>query len=81
MRRVSKVLVWRADEIVGNATTRKREIINIVEDGNEPTLIGKPRGPETPICKYCGKDARHATTLVPFYRNSNGIINAGWKCA
>jgi hypothetical protein len=49
-------------------------------DANEPTIVGKARGPELPICVACGKDARHEVTLHPFEERSGGVITKGWRC-
>lgn len=79
---MSRILVWRADGSEGVVRTRRREIININEDAQEPTVIGKPRGPETPICRYCGKDARLFCQLHPFrYIDNANVIHSGLRCA
>lgn len=78
---MSRILVWRAGGDEGIVRTRKRLVVNINDDVNDATVIGKPRGPETPICRYCGKDARHETNLIAFHQNENGVIKAGWRCA
>lgn len=79
---MSRILVWRAGGDEGLVRTRKKLVVNINDDVNDATVIGKPRGPEQPICRHCGKDCRHSVSLKPFVeRRENGDIASGWRCA
>ena len=78
---MSRILVWRSGGDEGLVRTRKALVVNINDDVNDATVIGKPRGPETPICRYCGKDARHDVKLRPFAFTENGVTKSGWRCA